>query len=277
VSLLETRMASSRSRLHQRLERLGRKRGNRAVDALVDAARAVVRGRDGAPSSLRNFERNGEARVLRQLRGDLHVVFDVGANVGDWTRHALDAGAGHVHAFEISPATSASLAERYRSEERITVNAFGLSDQAGTITIRHFPDHPKLTTVTDYPHDAPSTAVDVPVRTGDDYLAEVGVDRIDFLKLDVEGAEEQVIKGFASAFDRGAVGVVQFEYGQVAILTKYLLRDFYNDMTSRGFEVGRIEADSVAFGPYDMAMETFADSNWIAVHASRRGLIDRLR
>lgn len=270
-------MASPRARLHQALEKVGKRRGNRLSEEVVAAARAVMRGRDGGPSSLKDFERNGEARVLRQLGGSLDVVFDAGANVGDWTMHALNAGAKSVHCFEISPSTSASLTARYANDDRVRVNTFGLSDAPGTVTIHHYPDHPKLTTLTEFPHDAPSEAIDVPVRTGDAYMREAGVDRVDFLKLDVEGAEEQVIDGFREAFERGAIGVVQFEYGQVSILTKYLLRDFYNDMTGYGFEVGRIGRDHVAFSPYDMSMETFADSNWLAVHSSRAGLVDRVR
>ncbi len=254
--------------LFRLLERIGGHRDSRAVRVAARGARAFLRGFEGPRAKLRDIEHNGEARVLRQLRGSLGVVFDVGANVGEWTQHALEAGAHAVHAFEISPSTSAGLAQRYAGDGRVTVNAFGLSSAPGTVTIHHYPDHPALTTMTEYPHDAPSAAIEVPVRTGDDYLAEHGIERIDFLKLDVEGAEEQVIAGFADAFARGAIGAVQFEYGRVSIITKYLLRDFYTHMTEHGFRVGRIAPESVDFAPYDMAMESFADSNWLAIHAS---------
>lgn len=222
---------------------------------------------------MRDFNRNGEANVLRRLGPELAVVFDVGANVGEWTHHALEAGAREVHAFEISPSTAAAYQKRYEGDARVHLNTFGLGAEAGTVTIHHYPDHPTLTTITDYPHDARSEALDVPVRTGDDYLAETGVERVDFLKLDVEGAEEFVIAGFAKAFARQAIRVVQFEYGQVSILTKYLLRDFYADMDRHGFAVGRIGPSGVSFSAYEMSMETFADSNWLAVHRTQEHLI----
>ena len=240
------------------------------------AARSLIRGFEGPTAVLRDMAHNGEARVLDQLGSELRVVFDVGANVGDWTQNALRAGAGHVHAFEISPATAAGVAKRYAEEPRVTVNTFGLSSEAGTVTIHHYPDHPALTTVTDYPHDAESTAIEVPVRTGDEYVAEAGIERIDFMKLDVEGAEEHVIGGFRQTFERGAVRVVQFEYGRVSILTKYLLRDFYADMTKYGFTVGQIGPNGVAFVPYDLDMEKFNDSNWLAVHSSCPELMTRV-
>jgi FkbM family methyltransferase len=258
------------------IERVGRRRSNPVVRRAVRAARALVRGFEGETIALRDMERNGEARVLNLLGADLEVVFDVGANVGDWTQHALRAGAKSVHAFEISPATSAGLSTRYESDARVRVNTFGLSDAPGTVTIHHYPDYPALTTMTEFPHDAVSTPIDVPVSTGDTYVAEHGVERIDFLKLDVEGAEESVIDGFAQTFERGAIGAVQFEYGRVSILTKYLLRDFYADMTGYGFSVGRIEPDGVTFAPYDMTLETFHDSNWLAVHRDRAPWLSRL-
>ncbi|HVV36764.1 MAG TPA: FkbM family methyltransferase [Acidimicrobiales bacterium] len=246
------------------------------MKAAVRASRALLRGYEGAPVVLRDIAHNGEARVLQQLRGELGVVFDVGANVGEWTAQALACGASAVHAFEISPATAAGLTKRYENDARVRVNSFGLSSAPGTITIHHYPDHPALTTITDYPHDAQSTAIEAAVSTGDAYMAEAGVDRIDFLKLDVEGAEPQVIEGFAKAFGSGSIGAVQFEYGRVSILTKYLLRDFFEQMTAYGFSVGRIAPNAVEFMAYDMALETFADSNWVAVHRDHPEWVARL-
>jgi FkbM family methyltransferase len=258
------------------IQRVGTRRSNPAVKAAVRASRALLRGFEGNGAVLRDIAHNGEARVLEQLGADLGVVFDVGANVGDWTEKALAAGAKSVHAFEISPPTAAGTTKRYAGDNRVRVNAFGLSSAPGTVTIHHYPDHPALTTITDYPHDAASTAIEVPVSTGDTYMAEMGVERIDFLKLDVEGAEPSVIEGFAKAFGNGAIGAVQYEYGRVCILTKYLLRDFYEQMTAYGFTVGRIAPNGVEFMDYDMALETFADSNWLAVHRDRPEWITRL-
>jgi FkbM family methyltransferase len=258
------------------IQRVGARRSNPAVKTAVRAARALLRAYEGNSARLRDITNNGEGRVLDVLGADLDVVFDVGANVGEWTQRALSAGAKSVHAFEISPATAAGITQRYASDARVRVNAVGLAAAPGTLTIHHYPDHPALTTITDYPHDAASTAIEAPVTTGDAYMAEHGIDRIDFLKLDVEGAEPGVIEGFAKAFGNGAIGVVQYEYGRVCILTKYLLRDFYTQMTGYGFDVGRIEPNGVEFMEYDMALENFADSNWLAVQRDRRDWIARL-
>ena len=256
------------------MRRLGQRRDNRMVRAAATAAKALLDGYERPPARLRDITMNGEDRVLRQLGRGLAVVFDVGANVGEWTEHALAAGARTVHAFEISPSTSAELRRRFEGDDRVRVNSFGLGSATTTITIHHYPDWPVLTTVTEYPHDLPSEPIEVPVRCGDDYVAEQSIDRIDLLKLDVEGAEGDVLHGLAATFGRGAIGAVQFEYGRVSILTKYLLRDFYADLVGWGFRVGRIQPGSVEFQDYSFDLEDFADSNWLAVHETRSDLLD---
>jgi FkbM family methyltransferase len=253
---------------------LGQRRDNRAVRAAATAAKALLDGYERPAARLRDITMNGEDRVLRRLGTGLGVVFDVGANVGEWTEHALAAGAQAVHAFEISPSTSAELGRRFESDGRVVVNPFGLGSATTTITIHHYPDWPVLTTVTEYPHDLPSEPIDVPVRRGDDYVTEQAIDRIDLLKLDVEGAEGDVLHGLARTFERGAIGAVQFEYGRVSILTKYLLRDFYADLVGWGFRVGRIQPEAVEFQEYSFDLEDFADSNWLAVHEQRDDLLD---
>lgn len=265
-------------RLTRALERVGTKRSNPAVKAAVKGARALLRGYEtSSGNDLLHISTNGEAFVLNRMGPALDVVFDVGANVGEWTDYALDAGARAVHAFEISPATSETLAAKHGANPTVTVNGFGLGAEDGTITIRHYESHPMLTTtMTEFPWEFDSVELEVPIRTGDGYVAEHGIDRIDFLKLDVEGAEQQVLAGFAQAFALERIGAVQFEYTRAAVFSHYLLRDFANDMDAYGFRLGRIHPTSVVFKDYDLSMETLRDANYLAVHRSRTDLINLL-
>ena len=58
---------------------------------------------------------------------------------------------------------------------------------------------------------APTGTVEVEAITLDDYAGENRLDRIALLKIDVEGAEPDVIAGAAGLLERGAVGAVLFE------------------------------------------------------------------
>ena len=63
---------------------------------------------------------------------------------------------------------------------------------------------------------------------GDSFLTDAKIDYVDFLKLDVEGAEYDAIVGFEESLKSGKIRAIQFEYGYINIVTKKLLIDFYN-------------------------------------------------
>jgi hypothetical protein len=54
-------------------------------------------------------------------------------------------------------------------------------------------------------------------RTLDSFCDEQGVDRIDFLKIDVEGYERHVLAGAARLLDEGAISVLSFEISQIPL------------------------------------------------------------
>jgi len=225
-----------------------------------------------------NIEMNGERWLLRQLaRFKPTLVFDVGSNEGDWTAAVLaEIPTAQVHAFEIIDTTSAELVKRMQGEPRATINRFGLSDRTGTLTMRAFEGSSKLATCTDYPHGK-FRELSCPVRSGDDYLNEHQIDRIDLLKIDVEGAERLVLKGFEQALDGGRIDVIQFEYGKVAILTHFLLKDFYELLEGKGYSVGKIYPDHVDFRPYKLEDEDFLGPNYLAVRRERADVIEALK
>src|SRR5262245_2384405 len=225
-----------------------------------------------------NIEVNGERWLLRQMAAfKPSTVFDVGSNQGDWTAAVLaELPTALVHAFEIIEETSAALAHRMKGEPRAIVNRFGLSDSAGTLKMRAFEGSSKLASCTEYPHGKFRELV-CPVRRGDEYLLEHSIERIDFLKLDVEGAGRLVLMGFGEALEGGRIDVIQFEYGKVAILTHFLLKDFYELLEGKGYVVGKIFPDHVDFRAYKLEDEDFLGPNYLAVRRERADIIAALQ
>ena len=216
---------------------------------------------------------NGEAALLRRAGGHVDVALDVGANVGDWTAAALAAGVDVVHACEIAPDTAATLRRRFDGDPRVSVHATGLADTTGTIPIAFYPDHPVLTSTSiDVTHDHRHEVIDAPVTTGDRLLADLDLDRVDVLKIDTEGAEPRVLRGFDGAFADERIGLVQFEYGLIALVDRFLLEDYFAFFTERGFDVGPVTPAGVAFQPYQLGLANFDHPNFVAVHRSRDDL-----
>jgi FkbM family methyltransferase len=225
-------------------------------------------------------ETNGEMWVVSSLAAAnrLHSVFDVGANVGAWTAGVKGrAPRSHVHAFEIVPSTADALRARTAGLTGVVVNDVGLSSESGEVAVKQYPDRSALATTVDYPHGPGFDWTTCPVTTGDEYCRRQGVEHIDMLKIDVEGSEMPVLRGFSGLFGRGGIDIVQFEYGRVSILTHVLLADFYEFFERHGFCLGKIYPTHVEFRPYTLNREDFLDCNYLAVRTELREVVDLLK
>jgi FkbM family methyltransferase len=218
-----------------------------------------------------NLETNGEAHVLEVL-ALFHptMLIDVGANVGHWTIEAkARCKDAEIHAFEIAGPTFDVLTANTAHLLGVHCVNLGLSDAPGSIRIRHYDELPALTTASDYPHPFSFTEMTSQATTGDAYAAAMGIQHIDLLKIDVEGMEERVLKGFDLMLQRKAIDLVQFEYGRVSILNRFLLRDFYAFFSERGYVVGKIFPDYVDFREYDIGDEDFMGPNYLACNDTK--------
>jgi len=218
---------------------------------------------------------NGETNVLRRLAGaDFRTAFDVGAHVGNWSIEALTCWPrSSVHAFEVAPPTFDRLKHQVDAaglSSRVTLNCQGLSDATGSREMYYFPDHPHLTSdVARHPH--PSRPFLANLVSGDEYLEQHGIAAVDFMKIDVEGAEHLVLRGLRRSLDASRIDCLQFEYGAFSVQTRILLADYYAMLASR-YWVGKIFPTHVEFRDYDWTMESFRFANFLCVARRRPDL-----
>jgi FkbM family methyltransferase len=210
--------------------------------------------------------RNGERWLLDALRTEpIRTVLDVGANVGSWSLMAAELfPAATIYSLEVVPETAAALRARTAQQDRIKSFNLGLAAHTGTLSLRYDRAASTHATFTEYPHSWTGERIECPVMRGDDFIAREGIAEVDFLKLDVEGAEHLVLQGLENHLQRGGVRFVQFEYGRVNILTHFLLRDFYQLFASYGYVVGKIYPDYIDFREYELSDEDFMGPNYLA-------------
>jgi FkbM family methyltransferase len=243
----------------------------RSARRLAESAVALLHAENHNPLS------NGEAYLLDRLGGQAAVIFDVGANRGDWTAIARQrCPRAQVHCFELVGETRARLGERYRVDPHVHVASYGLAEAASTVRVKHYPEHDPWSSLYDYPHPAVAVWRDEPVESGDRYVEREGIGAIDLLKTDVEGADLRVLRGFRATLAAGRVSVIQFEYGYAAILSRALLIDFYEYLEPLGFRIGKLHRHGVRFRPYSLFDENFFGPNFVAVQASRSALLEQL-
>lgn len=224
---------------------------------------------------------NGEARAFRRFAdaaragGRPLTVFDVGANVGDWTYDcaaALGPGA-RVFAFEPVRPTFEAFAARLRDRPPgpavVPVQA-ALSDRDGEASIFVNPAAGgELNSLHARHTDGDGIRFDrgdvVRLARGDTYCAAQGIDRIDFLKIDTEGHEVSVLNGFRETLAAGRAQVIQFEYGGTWLDSRSQLADAFDLLAPLGYVIGRVRPDGIAVMPaYHQAADNFRYANYLA-------------
>ena len=152
------------------------------------------------------------------------TVVDVGANHGLFSLEAahLVGDSGRVHAFEPTPSTRRLL------ENNLAANGLGpgfvrvfpaaLGDRTGTARLRVHRELSGLNTLADDDITwnrrtlRADEVVDVPITTLDAHAEAEGLDRIDFLKVDVEGFELGVIRA-RGLIGAGRIAMIMLEIG----------------------------------------------------------------
>jgi FkbM family methyltransferase len=159
---------------------------------------------------MRRHEADAPFQRSLELARPGNVVFDVGANVGVWSLLAAKRGA-RVHAFEPVPA----LVERLRRHAQlngldIVINACAIGAQNGAMPF--FEVRQGNSGASSFVRRGGSDIrIEVPVMTLDTYIERGQTDRVDLMKVDVEGAEILVFRGARDLLSSERAPIVFFE------------------------------------------------------------------
>jgi hypothetical protein len=111
---------------------------------------------------------------------------------------------------------------------------------------------------------AKPTTEKVRVATGDAVLGRHGLQTIDFLMIDVEGAEFKVLRGFLESFTRRQIGLCQVEYGATYIDAGILLRDVFAFAAQVGYGAAKLHPRRLRLlEQYDPTIESFKYANYV--------------
>lgn len=177
---------------------------------------------------------SGERHAMRLgLAGkSCPVVFDVGANKGEWLAEILRlCPAACIHAFEPQKILAEQIAVDYPG---VVINNMGLGSEAGVLDLFDYADCPSsqhaslLEGVIDGVHHGRVKSQKVQVGTLDDYCAQHEIRLIDFLKIDVEGFELRVLQGAGRMLAEGRINVLQFEFNEMNLVGRMQMRDFFS-------------------------------------------------
>ena len=227
-----------------------------------------------------SMESNGEAMVMRHILPYCKVAFDAGANVGGWSDYAFKTNKDLiVYAFEPVPHIFSLLA----SNVNLTAFNFnpyklGLSDTDSQKTFYMYAKNNSTVRLSSFyrREDAIEkrlglipTEVNITTERLDSFCEKQGISHIDFLKIDTEGSELDVIKGAAGMLQNQSIDVIQFEYGGCYLSAHIKLQDVFTLLTGCGYKVFRILPDKlVSVSEWRTELENYKYSNLLAISSS---------
>lgn len=228
-----------------------------------------------------NFETNGEKRFLDELFQYFknnwqrkRIVFDIGANVGNYANMLLEKSMNmgihtEIHIFEPTCECFKILESELSTAGGVILNRKAVSDHQGTVSIYSNEEKSSLASLHKRNLDAYSINFDhteiVETVRLDNYMQESGLNHVDFLKIDIEGHELSAFLGMGKYLDSNFVDFIQFEYGGANLDSHTSLMELYALLKNAGFRIAKIMPNGIDFRHYQPWMDNFQYANYVAI------------
>lgn len=210
----------------------------------------------------------------KYISGKEHkTIFDVGANVGNYSKNLAHVFPNAtVYAFEPNKNSYQILEENLNSFQNVKPYNFGFSDKEKISKIYTYSyeldsQHASIyrEVFQDIHVSEDFKAIPIKLIRLDDFCDKWQVESIDFLKIDTEGNEFEVLNGALEMINRGRIKIIQFEFNEMNIISRVFLRDFYKIL--KDFHLYRLKKDSLLpLFKYSTSDEIFKFQNLIAIH-----------
>lgn len=227
-------------------------------------------------------EYTGEKYVLeevldKKIKSTQPVIFDVGANVGNYTKLLVGLfPSARIYSFEPNVKAYKVLADNFAKNSNVICENIGMGKDSGHAKIYSYSTlaHTELGTASKEALigmgkvDDEIEEVDFQMTTIDTYCKEHRIEKIDFLKIDTEGREIDVIFGALGLIKSNSVKFIQFEFNSCNVYYRVFLKDFYDILT--GYDFFRIKKGKlIPLGKYDSINEVFKYQNILAVRNAK--------
>lgn len=220
-----------------------------------------------------DMKTNGEFLFLNKFisKNNIEVVFDVGANVGEYTGYVLQFDDKlDIHCFEPSPSAFRKLKSRFR-QSNIHFNNIALSNKSGRKTLyqrKGISAHSSFYKTGEYSKSNISSKK-VITTTLDKYCKTNSIKRIDLLKIDTEGHEFAILEGARRMLKNQVIDIVQFEFGNASTYAQVFFKDFVDLFSKYNYEIYKIMPMRIEKVVYGIVHERCSYANFLAI---RKGL-----
>jgi FkbM family methyltransferase len=223
------------------------------------------------------IHRNGESAVQKRVidavaAADPLCIFDIGANVGEWSIALFDqlkAGPSRqvsLHAFEPVAETRARLEKNlaeYSRSFQVNVHPTAISDRTARARM-HVVDGGRRNSM----HELgfASGTIEVETVTLSDVFDRFGVERAQLVKVDAEGHDPAIIRGSMELLRSERIDILQFEYNQRWVFSRSFLKDIFDLCHDIPYKIARVGIGSVElFEHWHPELDRFFNANYLLV------------
>jgi FkbM family methyltransferase len=220
-----------------------------------------------------SFSISEEVNACKKLLKNRNIkfIFDIGANKGDYTQELLNHyKEANYYLFEPSLLNYEKLNLRFLNQKNIKIVKQALSDKNGSDFLYSDQSGSGLGSLIKRKLNHLNINFDVKEKISltrlDTFLKKLDKSIIiDYLKMDVEGTEINVLHGMGEFINR--IKLIQFEFGGCNIDSRTFFQDFWYYFKDHNFDLFRITlTGSKKIYFYDDSDECFKTTNYIALN-----------
>ena len=203
------------------------------------------------------------------------VIFDVGANIGDWSAALLGqlktheiVGGIELFSFEPVSATAEVLRKNLVGNEAcLNIEEIALSSSSGTAEIYlSVEENAGTNSLYDDSHGQKKPEI-INLMSAADFCDLRGISHVHLLKCDTEGHDMEVIRGALSLLKEGRISVLQFEYNHRWIFAGSSLRDIFVAIEFLPYKLVKLQRNSLlVFEKWHPELDKFFEGNYGLIH-----------
>jgi len=178
------------------------------------------------------LNRDYESHDIKVSEND--IVLDIGGNIGIFSLYSLYKNAREVHVFEPGKKQYKAIVDNLSGTfKNLKINNTAVSKQTGTISF--YENEASTTSSTMFNNN--SKTLLVPSITIEDYFKEQNLDKIDFLKIDCEGGEYEIIENISETFLKKKINKICLEYHIFRASDNILLQNLIKKLDKCEFNI----------------------------------------
>ncbi len=178
-----------------------------------------------------NLSDTGEEFILSKLSSKkTKIIFDIGANVGHYSKELVKYFPNSkIYAFEPVSENIIAYKKLHGTNKNIELIPWGLGkeDSKEMIYYPKFKGASSLASIHNvFRNNEDLRGEEIHLIKLNDFCKQRNINKIDFMKIDVEGNELSVLQGAKRLIEEGKIKIIQFEFNWINVYSKVFMEDF---------------------------------------------------